>query len=206
MKKTISLLLLLSAWLSYAQSGIEYESFAQAAQENSVLYRGRQATQYAFNYNGVPYWSPDGFREGSVDYNGKTYYGVLLNIDACVQDLLVKYSAEMPAVALDRDHVTSCVIAGTPYANLALREVRKAEPGYYAVLADGATPVYYRVDKFLRKSTGSKNDVNIGYDDPDFKPNVLQYFAHRGRYYTIQNDALKKIGKRRAMKLAAYAK
>ena len=206
MKKSITALLLLSAVLSYAQSRVEYEMFADAAQENSVLFRGRQATQYPFLYNGVPYWSPDGFKEGSVDYNGKTYYGVLLNIDACVQDLLVKYRPEMPAVALDIDYVTSFVIDGTPYSNLVLHGVKNAEPGYYAVLAEGANPVYFRVDKFLRKSTGGKNDTNIGYDDPDFKPNVLQFFANRARYYTLHNGALKKIGKRRAMKYAGYGK
>jgi len=204
MKKSIILLLLLAVIPLYAQTSAEYEAFVGAAQENSVLYRGRQATRYEFSYNGLPYWSTDEFMAGDVEYNGKHYYGVLLNIDACTQDLLVRLRPEMPAVVLDRDHVSGCIIDGTSYTNLYGQGVGKSEEGYYAVFSEGEIPVYMRVDKKLRRGTGNNNEVNMSYGDPDFMVNASQYFAARTRYYTIKNGALKSISRRKANKYAAY--
>lgn len=203
--KTITILCFLASPGVFAQT--PYETFKETAGVQSVLYRGRQATQYNLRYNGIPYWETTEFLPGSVIYNEKSYSDVLLNIDAVSMDLLVKYEQSMPAVSLHRDDVLSFDIAGQKYVNLAAQGVENAPDGYFRVLLEGAEQdVYMQVNKTLKKATDNRNGKAIGYYDPDYDPTVIEFFEYYAKYYFLNDGVLTKVGRRKAMKYVSNAK
>ena len=64
----------------------------QEAGPLSTLYRGKLPVQYPYQYNGTYYLEGKQFQRGSVYYNGKLDENVLVNLDACKQELQVKVS------------------------------------------------------------------------------------------------------------------
>ena len=194
---TIALLCLGAA----AAGAQEYEKFMEAAKEQSVLYRGRQATQYTTTCNGTYFWSSKSFQEGSVLYNHKLYTGVLLNIDALSQRLLVRLSNDQSAVSLSTDEVEWCKIGSRVFVNLRQKGVGGAEQGFYEVLSEEAQ-VYLRVDKSIHNAVDSKNGEGIGYHDPDYRNDVLSYYAYVPRYYMMKDGKLTKVSKKKALKNA----
>lgn len=210
-----------------AQNDAEYISFQKAAEEQSVLYCGRQATNYRnIHFNGTYYWFPpeqvqstvvvDGnvytgsgvsgyeeFFDADINFNDKVYHGVMANIDACSQELLVRYAPGMPAVVVDRDHVPWCRIKGWKFVNLQYSGIEEADPGFYQVLADhDGMMVLKRVGKVLRNSADNVNGTRIGYKDPDYNEKVLDFFSAVNSHYLLRDGQMKKIGAHKAKKLS----
>lgn len=187
---------------AYAQQA-EFDSFRKAASYQSVLYRGHAPRSYAsVLYNGTYFWQTTEFLPGSVTFNGKHYTNVLLNIDAFAQELLVKSAPGAPAVVLNRSKVTGLEIDGRQFVNLELAGQEGALPGFYCV-ACGNPLIYQRIDKYYASSTDNVNGQAIGYEDPNYRTDVLNYFNMYQRFYVVKDGRLKKIGKRKAFKLMA---
>ena len=185
-----------------AQQSPEYLTFIQDSGYKSVLFRGRIAQSYnATPYNGTYYWSSPEFQSGSVMYNGKLYTDVLLNIDANTQDLLVRSNPNTLPVILDREYVEYCYIGEDKFLNLRNLGI-DAKEGFYQVLAEGSEPVYLHISKDYMNSTDNVNGDVIGYYDPNYNPKIYRYFNYDARYYVYRGAKLKKIGRRKALKLA----
>jgi hypothetical protein len=183
-----------------AQAPEEYARFREDAGEASVLYRGRLATRYTMVHNGHPYWSTPDFLPGSVVYNEKTYDGVLLNIDARSQQVLVKYAPDYPAVQLPREEVPEFTIGNTRWINPQAMGYTAPE-GFFEVLADrGPVLALRRVGKRIKQSPENRNGKFIGYWDPDYNMNAINYFEFREAYYLLQNGKCSKAGRRRVMR------
>lgn len=199
-------LLLGTVQLSLAQGTAEFNAFQEAAGFQSVLYRGHAALQYSGTlYNGHYYWVTPDFREGSVLFNGKRYSNVLLNVDACDQQLLAKAYEGMMPVAVSRDLVPEFEIAGQKYVNLSLAGQKDASPGFYLVACEEPL-IYQRINKILSSSTGDMNGPGIGYDDPNYRYDVFNYFMNDVHYYVLKDGKLKKIGRRKAQRTILAAK
>ena len=187
----------------HAQGSQEFSTFQKAAAYQSVLYRGHSATLYIGTlYNGHYFWETPDFRTGSVLFNGKRYTDVLLNIDACAQDLLVRSSVGAPSVVVSRNLVPEFQIEGQSFVNLELAGMKGAIPGFYRIAKEEPL-IYQRIDKHLSSSTGNMNGPSIGYDDPNYREDVFNYFAREERFYIVKDNALKKIGRRKARKIIA---
>ena len=197
--------LLGSVQIVQAQSTEEFTKFQQAASYQSALFRGRSARLYTGTlFNGHYFWTSPEYRTGSVTFNGKTYYGVLMNIDACAQDLLVRSHSGAPAVIVARDMVPEFTIGDEHYVNLVLAGVPGAVEGYYRVACESPL-IYQRVNKVLSSSTNNVNGSGIGYEDPGYRTDVFNYFMNEVRFYVLKDGALKKIGKKKARKMIAAA-
>lgn len=199
---SFAVLLGLSALLPARASAqeAELEQFQQTASSQSVLYRGRAARLYSNAlYNGHYFWQTKEFRTGSVLYNGKFYTGVLLNIDACASELLVKINSSAPAIVVTRDLVTEFEIDGEKFVNLKVGGQADAREGFYQVACENPL-VYHRVDKNFTSSASNVNGAAIGYDDPDYRNDVLNYFMNEERWYVVKDGKLKRIGRRKALK------
>lgn len=204
-KLVVFLAVAMAASLPLCAQDAEYAEFQKAATHQSVLYRGRAAQLYSGTlYNGHFYWTSPEFRTGSVVFNGKTYSGVLLNIDACAQDLLAKSQSGAPAVIVARDVVPEFFIGDEHYVNLFLEGVPGAVEGYYRIACEQPL-VYHRVNKVMQSSTNNVNGSGIGYEDPGYRTDVFNYFMKEERFYVVKDGALKKIGKRKARKIIAAA-
>jgi len=203
-KLLLCLFLLCLAGKAVAQSSHEYSLFMDAAGNQAILFRGHQALSYAnVRFNGHYYWETTMFRNGCVMLDGRRYDDILLNIDACDDQLLACDVQGSPAVILNRDDVEWFDIDGVHFVNL-LREGKyeNAEEGFYAVMKEGGDPIFLKVDKNLRSSTDNLNGVDgIGYDDPNYRTDVLASFVILRKYYVVKAGKLKRIGQKKAVKL-----
>lgn len=194
---SLLLLLCLDAWAQNYR-----EQYRESAGSLSSLYRGKLPAQYPYQYNGTYCWNTEGFTKGSVFYNGKLYEDVLLDVDACRMDLLVRYNQDLVALVLDMDQVGWFTKEKALFVNLRYMGYYDAPKGYFEVLKDGNDPVLLQVTKTLQRSTGNHNGRDIGYIDTHYKSNVIAYFQKQETYYTLSQGMVVKLRRNAAQKLS----
>lgn len=188
-----------------AQQYEEFGRFFKEAGNNSVLYRGRQARKYNIRANGTYYWSQTKFVEGSVILDGKLYTGVLLNIDAAGQELLVSRPIGVLATELDKNKVQTFTIGERRFDNLSVNGIADAPEGYFELLSDGQDKVYRQI---IKKYEFDANDANhngtdIGYEDPYYNHQQHGYWSCVPSFYLLRDGELLKF-KRKSGYLALY--
>lgn len=177
-----------------------------ASGKNAVLFRGRRAFNYNVKYNGHCYWQTPEFKLGEIDYNGKHYEDVLLNIDANREEVLVKGKDFIVAIALITDEIERFSIAGDQFVRPEGPRKKNCPDGFYQILNPGADNVVYKkVHKIFTSNTNNNNENNgaaIGYEDPNYDVTVINFFEYNAKYFIRKDGVLKKIGKGKAKKLA----
>ena len=182
-----------------AQDYPEYDRFAEEAGEMSMLYRGKQGMSYSFPYNGTYFWYGRDFQRGDVFYNGKLYRDAFVNINAHLQELLVKQDEDYLPVLVDTGHVEWFTMGNRRFVTRDGTGQLSLPDGFYEVLFDGRSKLYKRVDKILRKDSNNRNGAGIGYDDPNYNDKVPDYFANRVSYYFIKDGIIHSVKKLRAV-------
>lgn len=183
----ISVFMLSCSLAGMAQEHDDLRAYQDDVQSFSVIYQGRQPIKYKMLYNGNPYWDLDGYQVGDLFFNGKLYHDVLMEIDACQQELLTRASEGVSPVGLGRDDISWFTRQGVRYANLSEEGIDVPQGFYQELYADG-TRLYRRVDKILTSDTHSANGAPIGYDDPKYRSNVYDYFENKVCYYIIKSS------------------
>ena len=168
----IFLLLLLTAWPGTAQ-----------------IHSGQVAMHYSFPYNGTWCWYPDGFRKGTVVYNGRTYRDADLNIDAALHALQIRDADNGVVYLLDPAKVEALSIGSDRFRYFP--DGSALPEGWYQILREDEESLYLRIDRHLDQSMSRPSTRILGYDDPDYKENVFNYFATQRRYWHI--DAAGKV-------------
>lgn len=166
------------------------------AQDNAMLFRGRLPEVYLTQFNGTNYWSEKSFREGKVWYNGKVYEGVLVNIDAFRQEVLVKQDAQVKPLQISRDEVAWLQIGNTRYVNLNYLGYADAPAGFFELVHDGRNALFRQVVKLFLYSTYNRNGKPIGYYDPEYNEKAVAYFGIKEYYYALRNGKIVSIGRR----------
>jgi len=183
-----AILLLCSA--ASAQTPLQYQD---EARELAVLYRGRKPNIYPFRFNGTYYLETRTFSQGQVFYNGKTYSNVLLNLDAYVQDLIVRPGESAGGVVLFRDQVTWFTLGNRLFVNLQYLGVKVAPDGYYELVRDGAEPLLRLSQKRFVTEASPKDSP---YYDGNFDAGVVNCFIPQETYYVLEKDRLRKLSAR----------
>jgi len=176
-------------------------NYMQEAGALSTLYRGRMPVQYPYQYNGTYFWEGKAFKKGTVHYNGKLYENVYVNVDASRQELQVRVSENVAPVVLIQDWVAYFTMGGSTFVNLRNMGYTEAPEGYFEVVKDGKSPLLLQVKKVFTTRTGNHNGDDIGYTDPNYNPNLVNYFARQADYYTLEEGKALKL-RRSAVKKA----
>jgi len=194
----------------------DFSVYSEAAGPNALIFRNRLAPQYIFRYNGTYFWENGDFIEGDVIYNGKSYRNIYLNVDAYSQQLLAKYSVNVSAVALPTQYVSSFTRGKQKFVNLRATSYPDAPEGFFCIQYDGKTKFLVQVKRLLRHETGNKNGKTIGYVDPNYKENVIDFFAISKTFWILRDDSLiqvkskgdflKLFGKEERNKIKKYSK
>ncbi|MBO6082769.1 MAG: hypothetical protein J6P46_07085, partial [Bacteroidales bacterium] len=164
-----------------------------------LIYRGKHAAQYMYRYNGHPYWEKTDFGQGDVMFNGVLYEDVPLNIDAVRQELVVRWNAIQ--VAPEREQVSWFTVDGKRFVNLRYQGI-DAEEGFYEVIYDGPTPVFRQVKKISRVDVGNHNGRMIGYEDPNYDPDLLEYFQYTQNWWMYRDGRMVRLKNRKALQKA----
>jgi len=159
-----------------------YEEYAQEAGDALMIYRGRKAIHYAFQFNGTFYWESPQFLIGDVVYNHKKYEGLLLNIDANLQQVQVKHPFSAITVALNTSYLTSF--------NIGEKRFICRDGGIFEIIHDGPITLLRQITKKLNRDIHLSNGDAIGYYDPNFKENVFYYFKYNSAFYCLKDNAL----------------
>lgn len=173
------------------------------SQEETTLYRGRSPKSYPFKHNGTYYWQSGDYAPADICYNGKQYRQVLANIDAYSQNLLVIPAKEALPILLNRDQVAWFRWNGYLFVNLQYLGYPDAPAGFFEVLKDDTVPVLRQRLKLFKTGTDNVNGKTIGYEDPYYDRNVVNYFEKKEVLYSIKEGKLRKLKKRDFRKLMA---
>ena len=166
--------------------------------ESSLIYRARQATQYALLYNGTYFWDATGFHRGDVFYSGRLYRDLSMNIDAAEQQLVIGMKDGRPMVSPRRDLVEWFTMDGVLFLNLGYMGVEGAPAGFCEVLfSDGKTTFLRQVTKHLHSVVGDHNGDEIGYEDPNYRDEVLSFFKMEQAFFVFREGILTQVKSRR---------
>jgi hypothetical protein len=165
----------------------DYQSYMREAGGAALLYRGHQAFTYSLRYNGTYWWEKPGFYEGAVDYKGRHYENVLLNIDAARQDLVVKNVKGVGEKVLARESVSSCRFDGKQFLHLRHYYGAKAPDGYWEVLYDGRAKLLKRVTKRLVQDLEGTRQSQTG-GSTNYNTKVYQSFIQVVAYCHISES------------------
>ena len=194
MRKRLILSVLLAGFLIapplLAQSG------SGASDDIPLIYRGKQAEPYAFRYNGHPFWATREYGRGDVMFNGVLYRDVTLNVDAVRNELLVKWGTF--TVVPERDQVSWFTLDGRTFVNLRYQGIA-AEPGFYEVVYDGNVAVLHWVGKSARTDSGNHNGRAIGYEDPNYNADIVDYFQFSETWWLLKDGSLSRLKNRKAL-------
>lgn len=185
-----------------AQEQADYLIYAQKAGMSSHIFRGRQAVKYPFVHNGTYYWTSPDYKIGSVKYNGKMYWDVLLNIDACQGDLLIKEESGLVEHILSREYVEYFTIGNENYFNLSLCGY-DAPQGYFQEIYTGDVKIFKRVEKIY--SDKISNGELVGSSIPGFKQGVFKLFSAVVTYYYMKDGEISQIKSKRDL-ISRYKK
>ena len=154
----------------------EAARFLREAGGDALLYRGHKAYSYPMAFNGTYFWEGPAFRTGEVLYNGKRYAGLMLNVDAARQDLVVRTPSGAADKVLARDLVERFTLDKNLFLNLEKVYGPASPAGYWEVLYDGKAKVVRQVRRILRQDLDGTLRMQMGYDDATYRGNVHNTF------------------------------
>ena len=200
------LLLPLPVW---AQDQAVVQEYVKAAGAGLPLYRARVADVYGNRFNGTFLLDNEGFLDGELCYAGKVYPGVLLQLDAVAQHVLIRQEDSPIQLDLGRDRIAWFKRGGRKWVNLPSCGYLVPD-GFYEEVELGRGAVYKRVDKVLQRLSdvnGSAREY-IGYEDPNYKEGLLDYYRLKESWYQIKEDgSVKRLrGKRSIQKAIQYVR
>jgi len=163
----------------------------------ALLFRGHKAYAYPMAFNGTYYWESPAFMPGTVIYNGTRYEGLLLNVDAARQDLLVKTPSGNAEKVLVRDYVEHFEMGGRSFLNLRNCYGPTAPDGYWEVVYDGRSKIIKQVVRLLQQDLSGNLRDEMGFDDGKYRYNVHQIFTYHVRIcYISENGTITPIRRR----------
>ena len=164
-----------------AQAPDAIQAYQQTAGARSILFRGKQAANYTFAFNGTPFLDDGSYMVGDITFEGNVYYGISFKINAHTQRAHVKLATTPLSVEITPGRLSAIETGDRRFEGFgpdaALPE------GFYEVFGTGTERIYKLVRKELSSSLTDVNGDPIGYNDPNYRENVFQYFSFRTFYY-----------------------
>ena len=165
MKQYFTLLLVLMAHIAL-----------QGQDFNIPVFRGELAQRYNYPLEGTVYAYSDEFQEGTLEFNGKHYSGLMMNLNAHRNELQVRIGTTGESIAVKRSLVGDFTIGKRDFTALyGERGIKGLAEGYYQVLYRGK-------DMLLKEIYKSTNDRT------DYVNNItVKVFTTRTRYWLVKD-------------------
>ena len=153
---------------------------------DSPVYRGEIADKYSFPFIGTVYAYSDEFEMGDLEFNGKMYYGLMMNLNCHRGELLVQIGATKDCIVLKNSIVGDFNIGERRYTALfGERGIKGLAPGYYQVLYEGEDVILKQIDRKI-------------YDYTDFSSgNITKAFALKVKYWLLKDGEVRQIRRER---------
>ncbi|MBQ8069441.1 MAG: hypothetical protein IJ202_01140 [Bacteroidales bacterium] len=168
-------------------SKTDYDRYMEKAGVNLPALKTKRALRYNFAFNGTPYYTPDGFKKGDVSICGKVYRDFLVNYNCNLQVLEVRQEKSPLTRTYDADDIEWFTMGERTFVNLA-KKGYSVPNGFFEVIYEGKENLYRRIDKPLEVNTSTNFAVNIGYTDPGYRDNVVEYFNFKESWYLEEEE------------------
>jgi len=162
MKRRVYCIIIASISISFcavAQSETGYHNFIDRVENPSIIKTGAIPIVYKSVREGNFYIRSNEYKMGSVKYNGKVYYDLLLNINAHLDELYVRDVSNTNSLVLSKDMIDYFYIDKKFYRNFKNGQMG----GFYEVIAEGDVSVYKKVQKVFYERVGA--DVFRGFHE-----------------------------------------
>ncbi len=165
MKRYFTLLLVLLAHIAL-----------QGQDFNIPVFRGELAQRYNYPLEGTVYAYSDEFQEGTLEFNGKHYSGLMMNLNAHRNELQVRIGTTGESIAVKRILVGDFTIGKRNFTALyGERGIKGLAEGYYQVLHRGKDMLL----KQIYKSVFERTDF--------ITRDVIKVFTTRTRYWLVKD-------------------
>ena len=153
---------------------------------DSPVYRGEIADKYSFPFIGTVYAYSDEFEMGDLEFNGKMYYGLMLNLNCYRGEVHVRVGTTKDCIVLKNSLVGDFNIGKRRYVSLnGEREIKGLDAGYYQVLYDGKDMILKQIRVEL-------------YDRAEFPSgNITKVFVPKVKYWLVKEGQVRQIRKER---------
>ena len=182
-KYTLGIFLLSLPALLHSQQ--RYDYYAEAGFD-SPLFRGEIVQRYPFPFTGTVYAYSDEFEMGDIEFNGKMYYGLMLNLNCYRGEVHVRVGTTKDCIVLKNSLVGDFNIGKRRYVSLSgEREIKGLDAGYYQVLYDGKDMILKQIRVEL-------------YDRAEFPSgNITKVFVPKVKYWLVKEGQVRQIRKER---------
>ena len=136
--------------------------YQAAVGQTGLFWRGHQAYSYPIMADESPWWEVDDYRIGTVVYNGRTYRGIPLNIDAVRQELVAWETTTGAEKVVWREGVSIFSIGEKMYFNLQALYGKDMPSGYWQAVYSGSARILKQVTKTLTRDMSGRPDVRTG--------------------------------------------
>lgn len=191
MKKALALTcLILLSWCLWGQRRDGATVYQQAAGSQAPLFRARLADVYPANFNGTYLIDTKGFQPGTLCFEGKTYSGLQLNLDASLQHVLLRQESSHLTLDIGLERVHFFTRGNRTFENLCSQGIHVPQ-GFYEQMAQGpGGRVYKKTEKILRQLLDRSGNAcdRIGYQDPFYRDDLMDYYEHKETWYWIKPD------------------
>lgn len=177
MKKNIVLILIILSSISgYSQSKTDYEIFINAAQNNSLINNGTVPITYIGIKEGHCFIYTPEFFKGTICYDGKLYYDILLNINAHLDEVYLRHDQTGNISVLSKESISELTIGQRHYINF-----RKSNmSGFFELLSDGEICLYKRVKKIFYENISNRDLIR------GFTADINLYVEHNNVIHTVK--------------------
>lgn len=196
--------ILLSGTMSHGRLGAQdmeelYSRYSAAADFYMPLLRCRLSTGYEYPFNGAYTWDIDGFQEGTISFEGKVYGGVLLDIDAHTQEVMLRNENLFFSMTPPRKSVRFFTRGARKWVNLHDWGYPNAPEGFFEELyVLGDERLFDRVDRTAKQDVNVREDFLGPFTKP-FNPETTSYFEYTRHLYLLTADGqMHRIRNRRA--------
>ena len=151
---------------------------------SAPIYRSEVAQKYPFDMEGTVYAYSDEFETGSVVYNGKEYFGVLLNLNSHRDELQLKVREGGVILSLKKTLVSRFAMGEREFVNISGENaVDGLKAGYYEVLHDGK----YMLVKKHWKNVTETGDMITGEIKKKFSSRKRHYLLADGKVHAFKD-------------------
>lgn len=151
---------------------------------NIPVFRGELAQKYNYPLEGTVYAYSDEFREGSLEFNGKLYHGLMMNLNAHRNELQVRIGTTGESMAVKRGLVGDFIVGKRNFTALyGERQIKGLAQGYYQVLHRGKDMLL----KQIYKSVHDRSDIITG--------EIVKVFSPRHRYWLVKDGKVMGVKK-----------
>lgn len=153
------------------------------------LYNGKIPPAYKMLFEGTYYLEAEEYQEGSVVYNGKKYVGVLLNLNAHLDELYIRMPGYYTSSILLKKLVDSFVLGDKEFVHITKENSPLApEEGFYHVLYSGETLT------ILKKTIKQLNSISASSDIK-----ATHTFSSSQSYYVVKNGTFHPVSRKASL-------